>query len=174
MNIFKILLILLLSFMVRLDVFATECGSCQVMINGKCVWCYEIGQECRNDRCVGESSAESASNRFSTPSGLTIEILKQGMGPKPKSGQNVTVHFTGTLPNGKKFDSSRDRGNPFKFTLGTGQVIRGWDEGVALLPIGTQAKITIPPNLGYGASGAGGVIPPNSTLIFDIELLDAK
>lgn len=116
----------------------------------------------------------NAADSFTTPSGLKVEILKQGAGPKPKSGQDVTVHYTGTLASGKKFDSSRDRGKPFTFNLGGGQVIRGWDEGVALLPIGSQAKITIPPDLGYGASGAGGVIPPNATLIFDIELLDAK
>ncbi len=111
---------------------------------------------------------------MTTPSGLQVEILKQGAGPKPKAGQDVSVHYTGTLANGTKFDSSRDRGRPFTFNLGAGQVIRGWDEGVALLTVGSHAKLTIPPTLGYGAAGAGGVIPPNATLIFDIELLDAK
>jgi peptidylprolyl isomerase len=115
-----------------------------------------------------------AAQTVTTPSGLKVEILKQGSGPKAKSGQNVTVHYTGMLTNGKKFDSSRDRGQPFTFNLGAGQVIKGWDEGVALLTVGSQAKLTIPPALGYGASGAGGVIPPNATLIFDVELLDAK
>ncbi|MGA8832357.1 MAG: FKBP-type peptidyl-prolyl cis-trans isomerase [Desulfomonilaceae bacterium] len=115
-----------------------------------------------------------AAQPITTPSGLNVEILKKGTGPTPKPGQDVTVHYTGTLANGKKFDSSRDRGTPFTFKLGAGQVIRGWDEGVALLPVGSHAKLTIPPALGYGAAGAGGVIPPNATLIFDIDLLSAK
>jgi peptidylprolyl isomerase len=112
---------------------------------------------------------------FTSPSGVKIEILKQGNGPLPQPGRTVTVHYTGKLTNGKKFDSSRDRGKPFSFVLGKGQVIRGWDEGVALLPIGTRAILTIPPQLGYGPRGAGGgVIPPNATLIFDVELLGAR
>ncbi len=115
-----------------------------------------------------------AGQTITTPSGLNVEILKKGTGPQPKSGQDVTVHYTGTLADGKKFDSSRDRGTPFTFKLGAGQVIRGWDEGLALLPVGSHAKLTIPPTLGYGAAGAGGVIPPNATLIFDIDLLSAK
>jgi FKBP-type peptidyl-prolyl cis-trans isomerase len=111
---------------------------------------------------------------MTTPSGLKIEILKEGTGPKPQPGQTVSVHYTGTLPDGKKFDSSRDRGEPISFPLGQGRVIRGWDEGIAQLKIGSRAKLTIPPQLGYGARGAGGVIPPNATLIFDVELLGAK
>ncbi len=115
-----------------------------------------------------------AGQTLTTPSGLKVEILKQGNGPKPKTGQTVSVHYTGTLSDGKKFDSSRDRGKPINFKLGMGQVIPGWDQGLALLNVGTRAKLTIPPQLGYGARGAGNVIPPNATLIFDVELLDAK
>lgn len=109
-----------------------------------------------------------------TPSGLKIDIIKEGTGPMPQPGQTVVVHYTGTLTDGKKFDSSRDRGQPFSFGLGQGQVIRGWDEGLSRMKVGTRARLTIPPELGYGARGAGGVIPPNATLIFDVELLDAK
>ena len=119
-------------------------------------------------------TAVGAAQTVTTSSGLKVEILKQGTGSKAKSGQNVTVHYTGTLINGTKFDSSRDRGRPFTFNLGAGQVIKGWDEGISLLTVGSRAKLTIPPELGYGAAGAGGVIPPNATLIFDVELLDAK
>lgn len=115
-----------------------------------------------------------AAQELTTASGLKVEILKQGSGPKAKAGQDVTVHYTGTLANGTKFDSSRDRGRPFSFNLGAGQVIKGWDEGIALLTVGSHAKLTIPASIGYGSAGAGGVIPPNATLIFDVELLDAK
>ena len=115
-----------------------------------------------------------AAQAFTTPSGLKVEMIQEGAGQKPQKGQKVVVHYTGTLEDGKKFDSSRDRGNPFEFAVGTGQVIPGWDEGIALLRVGSRAKLTIPPQLGYGARGAGGVIPPNATLIFDVELLEAK
>lgn len=111
---------------------------------------------------------------LTTPSGLKIEFVEEGKGATPKSGQKVTVHYTGTLMTGKKFDSSRDRNQPFTFTLNGGEVIRGWDEAVSLLPVGSRAKVTIPPHLGYGPTGAGGVIPPNATLVFDIELISAK
>jgi peptidylprolyl isomerase len=107
----------------------------------------------------------------STPSGLKYTILKAGKGATPKIGQTVFVHYTGTLTNGKKFDSSRDRGQPFSFILGQGQVIAGWDEALSTMKVGERRKLTIPPKLGYGAAGAGGVIPPNATLIFDVELL---
>ncbi|MBI5569196.1 MAG: FKBP-type peptidyl-prolyl cis-trans isomerase [Desulfomonile tiedjei] len=116
----------------------------------------------------------AAGAQVTTPSGLQIDVIKEGQGPQPKPGQTVVVHYTGTLPDGKKFDSSRDRGQPFSFQLGAGQVIKGWDEGLAAMKVGSRAKLTIPANLGYGARGAGGVIPPNATLIFDVELLDAK
>jgi FKBP-type peptidyl-prolyl cis-trans isomerase FkpA len=106
-----------------------------------------------------------------TPSGLTIEDLAVGEGAAAASGQSVTVHYTGWLTNGDKFDSSKDRNDPFVFRLGAGQVIRGWDEGVQGMQVGGRRKLTIPPELGYGTRGAGGVIPPNSTLVFEVELL---
>ncbi len=106
-----------------------------------------------------------------SPSGLTIEDLVPGTGAVAASGQSVTVHYTGWLTNGDKFDSSKDRNDPFAFHLGGGQVIRGWDEGVQGMQVGGTRKLTIPPELGYGARGAGGVIPPNATLVFEVELL---
>ena len=108
---------------------------------------------------------------ITTPSGLKYTTLKAGKGATPKQGQTVFVHYTGTLTNGKKFDSSRDRGEPFSFKLGEGRVIPGWDEALSTMKIGDRRKLTIPPKLGYGATGAGEVIPPNATLIFDVELL---
>lgn len=106
-----------------------------------------------------------------TPSGLQYEDVRVGTGATARSGQDVTVHYTGWLTDGRKFDSSKDRGDPFSFGLGRGQVIAGWDEGVAGMAIGGVRKLTIPPRLGYGEFGAGGVIPPNATLVFEVELL---
>ena len=103
--------------------------------------------------------------------GIQVEKIHEGTGATPKAGDRVSVHYTGWLQNGKKFDSSRDRGQPFTFTLGVGQVIKGWDQGVAGMRVGDTVKLTIPPELGYGARGAGGVIPPGATLIFEVELL---
>lgn len=107
-----------------------------------------------------------------TPSGLEIEDVQVGEGETAAAGQHVTVHYTGWLTDGRKFDSSKDRGDPFSFPLGGRRVIAGWDEGVAGMRVGGVRKLTIPPELGYGARGAGGVIPPNATLVFEVELLE--
>lgn len=109
-----------------------------------------------------------------TDSGLKFEDLAVGDGATAEVGQRVFVHYTGWLTDGSKFDSSVDRGQPFDFALGRGMVIRGWDEGVAGMQVGGKRKLTIPPQLGYGAQGAGGVIPPNATLVFEVELLDIR
>jgi len=106
-----------------------------------------------------------------TASGLKYIDLVEGSGASPEPNQTVVVHYTGTLEDGTKFDSSRDRNRPFSFRIGIGQVIRGWDEGVMSMKVGGRRKLIIPPELGYGERGAGGVIPPNATLIFDVELL---
>ena len=106
-----------------------------------------------------------------TSSGLQYIDLQVGTGAAAQAGQTVSVHYSGWLENGKKFDSSVDRGQPFSFPLGTGRVIKGWDEGVQGMRVGGKRKLIIPANLGYGARGAGGAIPPNATLIFEVELL---
>jgi len=106
-----------------------------------------------------------------TPSGLIIEDVTVGEGAVAAAGQKVTVHYTGWLTNGTKFDSSKDRNDPFVFPLGGGRVIKGWDQGVQGMKVGGKRKLTIPPALGYGARGAGGAIPPNATLVFEVELL---
>ena len=106
--------------------------------------------------------------------GLAYQDETIGKGALPKTGDTVTVHYVGTLENGKKFDSSIDRGQPFSFQIGVGQVIKGWDEGVATMHVGGRRKLIIPASLAYGATGAGGVIPPNATLLFDVQLLGLK
>jgi peptidylprolyl isomerase len=106
-----------------------------------------------------------------TSSGLAYVDITPGTGASPKAGDTVTVHYTGYLKSGKKFDSSVDRGQPFSFTIGVGQVIKGWDEGVMSMKVGGKRKLIIPPQLGYGSRGAGGVIPPDAELVFDVELL---
>lgn len=109
-----------------------------------------------------------------TASGLYYIVDEKGKGSMPVAGKNVTVHYTGTLADGSKFDSSKDRNQPFTFGLGQGQVIKGWDEGIALMPVGSKGKLIIPPGLGYGERGAGGIIPGNACLIFDIEVLGVQ
>ncbi|HWX83763.1 MAG TPA: FKBP-type peptidyl-prolyl cis-trans isomerase [Xanthobacteraceae bacterium] len=115
---------------------------------------------------------------MTTPSGLKIIDTQPGTGAAPKTGQTCVMHYTGWLyensTKGKKFDSSVDRNEPFEFKIGVGQVIRGWDEGVSTMKVGGKRTLIIPPELGYGARGAGGAIPPNATLIFDVELLAVK
>jgi FKBP-type peptidyl-prolyl cis-trans isomerase FkpA len=105
---------------------------------------------------------------------LIIEEINVGSGDEAIPGKNVVVHYTGWLTNGMKFDSSKDRNDPFDFRLGAGHVIRGWDQGVAGMKVGGKRKLTIPPEMGYGSHGAGGVIPPNATLVFEVELLAVK
>jgi FKBP-type peptidyl-prolyl cis-trans isomerase FkpA len=105
---------------------------------------------------------------------LKIDKLVSGNGPAPRKGQAVTVHYTGWFTDGRKFDSSVDRDDPFVFILGAGQVIAGWDQGVAAMRVGDKVKLTIPPELGYGRAGYPGAIPPDSTLVFDVELLSVE
>jgi peptidylprolyl isomerase len=124
------------------------------------------------------ATAQTAEKTMTTSSGLQITDSVVGTGVSPKTGQTCVMHYTGWLyvngAKGKKFDSSVDRGQPFKFSIGTGRVIKGWDEGVATMKVGGKRTLIIPPALGYGANGAGGVIPPNATLIFYVELLGVK
>ena len=111
-------------------------------------------------------------DKIKTASGLEYVDEVLGSGASPTPGKPVTVHYTGTFPDGRKFDSSRDRSKPFVFTIGRGQVIKGWDEGVLTMKVGGRRLLTVPAHLGYGVAGAGSVIPPNATLLFDVELLD--
>jgi FKBP-type peptidyl-prolyl cis-trans isomerase FkpA len=124
------------------------------------------------------ASAQTTGKTMTTPSGLQIIDTKEGTGPSPKPGQTCVMHYTGWLyengQKGKKFDSSVDRNEPFEFPIGMKRVIAGWDEGVATMKVGGKRTLIIPPQLGYGARGAGGVIPPNATLMFDVELLAVK
>jgi peptidylprolyl isomerase len=125
-----------------------------------------------------EAAKKSESKMTKTPSGLQYEDTKVGTGATPQKGQTCVMHYTGWLwengAKGKKFDSSVDRGTPFSFPLGQGRVIKGWDEGVATMKVGGQRILIIPPDLGYGSRGAGNAIPPNATLMFEVELLEVK
>jgi FKBP-type peptidyl-prolyl cis-trans isomerase FkpA len=120
------------------------------------------------------TSSGTKAAEVTMPDGLTFTDDQVGTGAEAQAGKTVSVHYTGWLTDGTKFDSSRDRNQPFSFPLGRGQVIKGWDEGVAGMKVGGKRTLTIPPDLGYGARGAGGVIPPNATLKFEVELLDVK
>ncbi len=122
----------------------------------------------------GEKATAMEEKTEKTASGLQYTDTKVGTGASPQNGQTAVVHYTGWLTDGKKFDSSKDRGQPFQFVVGRGQVIKGWDEGVMTMKVGGTRTLIIPPELGYGARGAGGVIPPNATLKFDVELLEIR
>jgi peptidylprolyl isomerase len=124
---------------------------------------------------TGTTIEPTGGSVVTTPSGLQYEDLVVGTGPMAARGTTAVVHYTGWLTNGTKFDSSKDRNEPFQFQVGSGQVIKGWDEGVSTMKVGGKRKLTIPSSLGYGSQGAGGgVIPPNATLVFEVELLEVK
>lgn len=134
----------------------------------------ESVQKSQNNQ-VSNTSMTQDQPSANTVSELNIETTKEGTGDRVvKSGDTISVHYTGRLTDGTKFDSSVDRGTPFTFTIGTGQVIKGWDEGLLGMKVGEKRTLTIPADKGYGATGAGGVIPPNATLIFDTELVSIK
>lgn len=127
------------------------------------------------EREAAEAEMEKLAAGFDkTESGLRYKFIQKGDGKKAENGKTVSVHYSGSLENGKVFDSSYNRKKPIEFTLGRGQVIEGWDEGIAMLQVGDKARFVIPSHLGYGSAGAGGAIPPNATLIFDVELMDVK
>ncbi len=123
---------------------------------------------------AAQEAKKEGAKTVTTASGLKYIDQVIGKGASPVKGKQVKVHYTGTLENGKKFDSSVDRNEPFVFVIGVGQVIPGWDEGVMSMKVGGKRKLIVPAKLGYGAAGAGGVIPPNATLLFDVELLDVQ
>jgi len=128
-----------------------------------------------SEKAAAEAQLEKLAAGFEkTESGLRYQFIQKGNGKKAEKGKMVSVHYTGTLENGQTFDSSYTRKKPIDFPLGKGQVIEGWDEGIALLQVGDKARFVIPPYLGYGERGAGGVIPPNAVLVFDVELMDVK
>lgn len=131
-----------------------------------------LGLLCITTVFAAQEGKKGAGKTVTTPSGLKYVDVVVGKGAAPAVGKRVKVHYTGTLENGKKFDSSRDRNEPFSFIIGVGQVIGGWDEGVMTMKVGGKRKLIIPAKLGYGAAGAGPDIPPNATLLFDVELLD--
>jgi FKBP-type peptidyl-prolyl cis-trans isomerase len=150
-----------------------------VVVIGLAIWVTACAKKDSQSQTGSEANTAATTTTVTTQvvttaSGLQYQVLKEGTGAVAKAGQMVSVHYTGWLTDGKKFDSSVDRGQPFQFSLGAGQVIKGWDEGVAGMKIGEKRKLTIPSNLGYGERGAGGVIPANATLVFDVELLSIQ
>ena len=132
----------------------------------------ETGMHSGADGASSDSATGTGGRQMSDVKGLKVEVLKDGTGGEAIAGKRVSVHYTGWLEDGTKFDSSLDRGTPFQFLLGAGQVIQGWDKGVQGMKTGEKRKLTISPELGYGANGAGDVIPPNATLVFEVELLE--
>jgi len=132
------------------------------------------GQTTPSTTTAPNNAAATGAKEITMPDGLKYTDDQVGSGTEAQAGKTVSVHYTGWLLDGTKFDSSKDRNQPFSFPLGRGQVIKGWDEGVAGMKVGGKRTLVIPPDLGYGARGAGGVIPPNATLKFEVELLDVK
>ncbi len=133
-----------------------------------------LGLHLGNAQSAENTLKKTKEKKVTTVSGLQYVDVIEGTGATPQSGQTVVVHYTGWLTDKTKFDSSVDRNEPFSFVLGQGQVIKGWDEGLSTMKVGGKRTLTIPPTLGYGARGAGGVIPPNATLIFDVALLEIR
>ncbi|MDD3292485.1 MAG: FKBP-type peptidyl-prolyl cis-trans isomerase [Candidatus Pacebacteria bacterium] len=153
-----------LEIIILIIFFVLVCGFFYFLLN--------MGSQ-ENSASLSDSVAVKQSNEESKPE-LKIETMEQGQGQEVKKGDFISVHYTGYLEDGTKFDSSVDRGEPFNLQIGVGQVIQGWDQGIIGMKIGEKRKLTIPPELGYGSAGAGGVIPPNATLIFEVELLEIK
>lgn len=155
--------------------FASYCAPAAFAASAKTEKKAEKKSEAKSAKKESSHAAKkSEEKKGMSASKLVITDIKVGTGATAEAGKTVVVHYTGTLTDGKKFDSSKDRNQPFTFHLGAGEVIKGWDEGVAGMKVGGVRKLVIPPELGYGSRGAGGVIPPNATLNFEVELLDVK